>query len=35
MIDAYLTETIPTLAMNTDFMTGIKTSDDFVLALSG
>lgn len=31
----YLQITIPSLVNNVDFMTGIKTSDDFMLALTG
>jgi|GEM_PF-2050321 len=31
----YLQVTIPTLVDNKDFMVGIKSSDDFMLALTG
>lgn len=34
VMDKYLKLTIPTLAANTDFMTGIKTSDEFMLSLA-
>jgi hypothetical protein len=30
----YLQLTIPSLVNNKDFMTGVKTSDDFMLALT-
>ena len=33
-IAAYLKTTIPALAKNKDFMTGIKTADDFMLSLT-
>lgn len=35
MINTYLTTQIPKLATDTDFMTGIKDSDNFVCALAG